>query len=65
MTGLYGIVGGPNTGKTTTVGVFKERKYRVLEETATPIILAEKKVGGALFRGKILRHFIEQSFICN
>ncbi len=48
MTGLYGIVGGPNTGKTTTVKVFRKRGYRILEETATPIILTEKKTGGVV-----------------
>ena len=46
MTGLYGIVGGPNTGKTTTIRILKRRGHHVLNETATPIIKEQKKIGG-------------------
>lgn len=48
MIGLYGIVGGPCTGKSTTIGIFRERGYRVLEETATPIIGEQKQSGGVV-----------------
>ena len=35
---LWYIVGEPNTGKTVTVGVFRERGHYILHETATTII---------------------------
>ena len=48
MIGLYGIVGGPCTGKSTTIGVFRARGYRILEETATLIIGEQKETGGVV-----------------